>query len=445
MKLRFSYLAMLILTALCSHAGLEITGSKYVTITPPASSGLEEVYVLNSIIKTNISYRAASESSKVTWYRFNSMGAGILHEVIATGSPVSTVRLQKGDMGYLIEENGRQHAFWIIDYSQYEPSLSGITIDPESDCDRVLFSPNGTFDKITYYSVTGAPIQLDREIKLEYTDLELESEANDESSAYWKPFTKSVNFAAIDGRFSVPAPLCNTQFHLYGDRFLEAWDDPISVITDTYITKRVDAKTWAIQQEKDNDNEQASGNEGLGGSAPCDITFVAIPSEAAIFTEWQFSATEDFEDVLYRFSETELTYTFNESGTTYVRFVCADSSGECTYEGEVYTVSVGESKLLCPNAFSPHNQDGVNDLWKVSYSSIVSYDCHIFNRWGKELFHSTNPAEGWDGKIGGKFVPSGVYFYVIKAKGADGVTYNLKGDINIVGSKLRPSTGDSEE
>ena len=46
-------------------------------------------------------------------------------------------------------------------------------------------------------------------------------------------------------------------------------------------------------------------------------------------------------------------------------------------------------------------------------------------------FH--NPALGWDGKKGGKLVPAGVYYYVIKARGADGRDYNLSGDINIIG------------
>lgn len=50
-------------------------------------------------------------------------------------------------------------------------------------------------------------------------------------------------------------------------------------------------------------------------------------------------------------------------------------------------------------------------------------------------FH--DPSQGWDGKQGGKLVPAGVYYYVIKAKGSDGKQYNLSGDINIVRSKRR--------
>jgi len=33
----------------------------------------------------------------------------------------------------------------------------------------------------------------------------------------------------------------------------------------------------------------------------------------------------------------------------------------------------------------------------------VKFNGTIFNRWGVEMFHWTNPAEGWDGKKGGKY------------------------------------------
>ena len=116
----------------------------------------------------------------------------------------------------------------------------------------------------------------------------------------------------------------------------------------------------------------------------------------------------------------------------YVRFICNNSAGTCEYAGPTYEIFIGEAKLDIPNAFSPEGSPGVNDEWKVSYRSLVEYECHIFNRWGKELFSSREPSEGWDGRYGGKYVPSGVYFYVIKAKGADGVEYNRSGDINII-------------
>ncbi len=120
---------------------------------------------------------------------------------------------------------------------------------------------------------------------------------------------------------------------------------------------------------------------------------------------------------------------------TYVRFYCANADASCDYYSETYEVSIGESFLKCPNAFSPFNEDGVNDEWKVSYSSIVSFECAIFNRGGHKMASFSDPSQGWNGKYNGKFVPAGVYYYVIKARGADGRDYNLSGDINIIDYK----------
>ena len=61
------------------------------------------------------------------------------------------------------------------------------------------------------------------------------------------------------------------------------------------------------------------------------------------------------------------------------------------------------------------------------------------SRWsasrGKELFHWTDPAQGWDGRKGGKLVAPGVYYYVIEAVGSDGRRYKRAGDVNILRSK----------
>ena len=432
---------MLMLIWGSSHAALEIRGTRYITEIPAKTTGLEAVYILENSTSASLSYTASSPAAAnaVEWMRFSSLGGGFAEPIsnVTVSGTTSTIELKDSDMGYIVNDGGRQTAYWIIDYAKHLPTLTTIVISPEHDCDRVAFDPVGGFDRIMYYSVNGAPTELNRGIVVEYNDLELQQNGDEGT---WTSIIHTVTEPYINGRFSVMAPLCDTPFTISGDRFLTAWGDPISISTPTYKTGRVEAATWAVQDARDNNNEQNNSTSGLGGSAPCDITFYAAPTDAVVFHEWQFSKTEDFEDIVYRFNEDIFTYTFTEYGTTYVRYECGDATGNCMYQGDVYTIMIGESKLLCPNAFSPQNQDGVNDEWKVSYSSLVSYECHIFNRWGKELFSSTNPAEGWNGKQGNKFVPSGVYFYVIKAEGADGVKYNLSGDINIVGSKLKTNT-----
>lgn len=90
------------------------------------------------------------------------------------------------------------------------------------------------------------------------------------------------------------------------------------------------------------------------------------------------------------------------------------------------------STLIMPNAFSPNN-DKINDVYKVkSYQNIVEFHAYIFNRWGQKLYEWTDPADGWDGTYHGKDVKDGVYFVLVKAKGADGRTYNIRRDVNLL-------------
>ena len=77
--------------------------------------------------------------------------------------------------------------------------------------------------------------------------------------------------------------------------------------------------------------------------------------------------------------------------------------------------------------------------------SLIDFDCHIFNKWGTELFSTTDPSIGWDGKYRGKYVPAGTYYYVIRAEGSDGKKYKLSGDINIIGYHGGSSSSDSEQ
>ena len=90
------------------------------------------------------------------------------------------------------------------------------------------------------------------------------------------------------------------------------------------------------------------------------------------------------------------------------------------------------STLVMPNAFSPNN-DRINDVYKAkSYQNIVEFHAYIFNRWGQKLYEWTDLEGGWDGKYRGNDVKQGTYFVLVKAKGADGQTYNIRKDVNLL-------------
>lgn len=184
--------------------------------------------------------------------------------------------------------------------------------------------------------------------------------------------------------------------------------------------------------------------EKFTGSAPIVISFSAGVKNASstLRYEWRLSRDPQLESVeLTRFDETT-EISFNESGSSYVEMIVTDTETGNSYTSMPFTITVSESKLTMPNAFSP-NGDGINDVYKITYESLVSLEAYIFNRWGQELYHMnlSNVDEGWDGTFHGKPVKDGVYFILVKAEGSDGVKYNKKKDINILRGTNNSSSG----
>lgn len=186
-------------------------------------------------------------------------------------------------------------------------------------------------------------------------------------------------------------------------------------------------------------NDSTQTTDSYEGSAPVIANFTANPSDIGEYTpiyEWRFYENGNTETpFLVRYDE-NTEYTFNESGSftiqLYISFVNGSDTIEYSQESP-FTISISTSKLEIPNAFSP-NGDGQNDVFKVKegYQSIVSFHGYIYNRWGKKLYDWTDIDGGWDGKINGHDAKDGVYYVIIKARGADGRKYNLRRDVNLL-------------
>lgn len=420
-----------IFVGLCaSAAGLDFAGAPQppVAVAPDASTGLEYVYVLPSTQGVT-AFFATSSPGDAKCYRFSNLGGAFAEEIAA--SPTSggvQWALSQGDMGYVVDDGYRRQCFWVVDYSRHTFTATTLRPSADSDCGSLRLLFEGNASDITYYTVNGRPVVLSRELTLTGQTLEFDRE-----SFSYRPVATEQTLASAGTGFNVPAPLCDTRYTLEGDRFLRAWGRSVSVESPTVTATAVACESDATQTERNADNEQRAETSGLGGSAPCEITFRGAVTDAAVFHEWQVSRTPDFDIIENSYPDLETTLTFRDQGNTYVRLLAANGDGTCTAETPVYEISVGDSRLEIPNAFSPQTSPGVNDEWKVSFRSLVSYECHIFNRAGACLFSSTDPAQGWDGKYRGRFVPAGVYYYVIRAEGADGILYKKAGDINIVG------------
>lgn len=78
--------------------------------------------------------------------------------------------------------------------------------------------------------------------------------------------------------------------------------------------------------------------------------------------------------------------------------------------------------LDMPNIFTPNN-DGMND----SFGPLEDDECQytnftltVFNRWGKEVFTSSEKGSRWDGMINDKLASEGVYFWTFSYGYTDG-------------------------
>ena len=74
--------------------------------------------------------------------------------------------------------------------------------------------------------------------------------------------------------------------------------------------------------------------------------------------------------------------------------------------------SVCPQYVYLPSAFTP-NGDGRNDIFRPVFAGAAShFKFAIFDRWGRQVFESSNPSEGWNGSAGGRPQPEGVYVWM---------------------------------
>jgi gliding motility-associated-like protein len=96
-----------------------------------------------------------------------------------------------------------------------------------------------------------------------------------------------------------------------------------------------------------------------------------------------------------------VTNSFGTTGITkiiHLQYTCPDSA------------ITHEEPLVIPNIFTP-NGDNFNDEFIIK-GLPGEFLLRIFNRWGQELFNSSDKTSNWKGRTKNNIeVPDGVYFY----------------------------------
>ena len=93
-----------------------------------------------------------------------------------------------------------------------------------------------------------------------------------------------------------------------------------------------------------------------------------------------------------------------------------------------------EIKFWIPTAFTP-DADHINDIFLPVGTNILNtgYSMRIFDRWGEQIFESTDLNIGWDGTVkGNDYAKPGVYTYLIIFKDIYNISHEESGAVHLI-------------
>lgn len=140
----------------------------------------------------------------------------------------------------------------------------------------------------------------------------------------------------------------------------------------------------------------------------------------------------DFEDYIWSTGQTIPVITVTAPG----RYSVVGKEGHCTRRA-THIIEVCDYQLMLPNAITPSNADGLNDWFGIPPAiqpqmADLGFRITIADRWGNVVFHSTDKAFRWDGKVDGVLHPNTAYTYVIQYQTLLGEKMTLKGGILVL-------------
>ena len=123
-------------------------------------------------------------------------------------------------------------------------------------------------------------------------------------------------------------------------------------------------------------------------------------------------------------------HTYNEVGDyvitqfVYNEFGCTDTA--------VRAIRIQEDLIFyVPNTFTPDN-DGRNDIFSWVIEGHETFEFRIFNRWGEEVFTTTDPYATWDGTHLGQKVKDGVYVWQAKILDLKDEEHLITGHVSVL-------------
>ena len=114
-------------------------------------------------------------------------------------------------------------------------------------------------------------------------------------------------------------------------------------------------------------------------------------------------------------------------------YVTGVTEDGCVVNDSIDIIVSPESYIEMANAFSPGSGTSINDEYKIILKGQATLNSfRIFNRWGEEVFSTTDINKGWNGQYKSKPQPMGAYIYVVEAVTPTGKKFNKQGNLTLI-------------
>lgn len=128
------------------------------------------------------------------------------------------------------------------------------------------------------------------------------------------------------------------------------------------------------------------------------------------------------------------SYVFQKGGKYGVILIVETEHGckDSLLRPELITVDNG-GKVLVPNVFTP-NGDNSNEVFIPVTVGVRKEDYHfrIYDRWGKRVFETDKPGEGWDGKVSGEPAVTETYVWIVEGTFVTDERFVKKGTVTLL-------------
>lgn len=141
----------------------------------------------------------------------------------------------------------------------------------------------------------------------------------------------------------------------------------------------------------------------------------------------------------YGLDRTDSLVVFAQPYITTPYFISVTDINGCEGQTQMKII-VRDPQIFIPTAFSPHNNDGNNDLFMIFAQDFGIEEIElfeVFTRWGERVFHAekfqaNDEQYGWNGMHQGSQMNPAVFVYYAKIRLIDGRVLTLKGDVALV-------------